>query len=57
MVMLLHQTIWAWEPLIKKSQKGWPQPAEKRKNKIWKTSGKPVQSTSKEGHWKGKERY
>jgi hypothetical protein len=50
-------TIWAWEPLTKKTRKGWPQPIEQRTEKIWTVSGQPVQATSKEGHQKDKEGY
>jgi hypothetical protein len=40
-----------------KIRKGWPQPTKQRTEKRWIVSGQPVQATSKEGHWKDKERY
>jgi hypothetical protein len=49
--------VWVWEPLIVESRKGNPQPKEQRTKKVWETSEKPVQDTSKEGEWEDEERY
>jgi hypothetical protein len=50
-------TVWVWEPLTVEAGKGKPQPTEQRTEKIWETSGQPVQATSKEGQWEDEERY
>jgi hypothetical protein len=50
-------TFWVWELLIAEARKGKPQPIEKRTDKIWSTSGQPVQAASKEGQWEYEERY
>jgi hypothetical protein len=50
-------TVWVWEPLTAEAGKGKPQPTEQRTEKIWETSGQPVQATRKEGQWKDEERY
>jgi hypothetical protein len=50
-------TIWAWEPLTKKSTKGQLQPTEQRTEQRWTVSGQPVRAARKGGHQKDKERY
>jgi hypothetical protein len=44
-------------PSQQKQGKGSPTHIEQRTEKIWETSGQPVQATNKEGQWEDKERY